>query len=112
MIDSDCPIWKEGRGFCWAPSSAWGCTDLELCAKCQAKPRPAKVQALILPGSMLLGKNEENQVTIVGAKTSKPMRICRFCQRPTGFTYWSKERRMCRRRECWDKFIREMKLAV
>jgi hypothetical protein len=37
MIDEKCPIWKQGKGFCWCPSSAWGLTDAELCELCQIK---------------------------------------------------------------------------
>jgi len=37
MIDENCVIWKEGRGLCWCPSSAWGLKDEELCQLCQIK---------------------------------------------------------------------------
>ncbi len=37
MIDEKCPIWTQGKGFCWCPSSAWGVTDEELCELCQIK---------------------------------------------------------------------------
>jgi hypothetical protein len=37
MIDEKCPIWRQGKGFCWCPSSAWGLTDGELCELCQIK---------------------------------------------------------------------------
>jgi hypothetical protein len=37
MIDENCAIWKQGKGFCWCPSSAWGVTDPELCELCQIK---------------------------------------------------------------------------
>jgi hypothetical protein len=37
MIDENCAIWKQGKGFCWCPSSAWGVTDSELCELCQIK---------------------------------------------------------------------------
>lgn len=39
MIDAKCPIFQAGKGFCWAPSAAWGCSDEELCGKCKAKDR-------------------------------------------------------------------------
>jgi hypothetical protein len=37
MIDENCAVWKDGKGFCWCPSSAWGVTDQELCQLCQIK---------------------------------------------------------------------------
>lgn len=37
MINEDCVIWKQGKGFCWCPSSAWGVRDEELCQLCQIK---------------------------------------------------------------------------
>jgi len=37
MIDENCVIWKQGKGFCWCPSAAWGVTDEELCELCQMK---------------------------------------------------------------------------
>jgi hypothetical protein len=37
MIDENCVIWKQGKGFCWCPSSAWGVTNDELCQLCQMK---------------------------------------------------------------------------
>jgi len=37
MIDDNCVIWKQGKGFCWCPSSAWGLRDEELCQLCQIK---------------------------------------------------------------------------
>jgi hypothetical protein len=37
MIDENCVIWKQGKGFCWCPSSAWGLKDEELCQLCQLK---------------------------------------------------------------------------
>ncbi|PYV45453.1 MAG: hypothetical protein DMG06_02360 [Acidobacteria bacterium] len=37
MIDKDCVIYKEGKGFCWCPSSAWNMADEELCQLCQVK---------------------------------------------------------------------------
>lgn len=35
MIDETCFIYKTGGGYCWAPSTAWNCTDCELCVKCK-----------------------------------------------------------------------------
>jgi hypothetical protein len=37
MIDENCAIWKQGKGFCWCPSSAWGVSNVELCELCQIK---------------------------------------------------------------------------
>ena len=37
MIDENCVIYKEGKGFCWCLSSAWNMTDEELCQLCQVK---------------------------------------------------------------------------
>ncbi|MCI0422148.1 MAG: hypothetical protein L0387_15345 [Acidobacteria bacterium] len=37
MIDENCVIWKQGKGFCWCPSMAWGVRDAELCQLCQIK---------------------------------------------------------------------------
>ena len=37
MINENCVIWKQGKGFCWCPSSAWGLKDPEVCQLCQIK---------------------------------------------------------------------------
>lgn len=37
MIDENCVIYREGKGFCWCPSSAWNLSDEELCPLCQVK---------------------------------------------------------------------------
>ena len=37
MIDENCVIWKEGKGLCWCPSSAWNLEDEEVCQLCQIK---------------------------------------------------------------------------
>jgi len=37
MIDENCVIYRQGKGFCWCPSSAWNLTDEELCQLCQVK---------------------------------------------------------------------------
>jgi hypothetical protein len=37
MIDENCVIWKQHKGLCWCPSSAWGLNDQELCQLCQIK---------------------------------------------------------------------------
>jgi hypothetical protein len=37
MIDKECKIIKQGKGFCWCPSSAWGVSDEQLCQLCQVK---------------------------------------------------------------------------
>ena len=37
MIDENCVIYKQGKGYCWCPSSAWNLKDQELCQLCQVK---------------------------------------------------------------------------
>jgi len=37
MIDENCVIYREGKGFCWCPSAAWNLSDEELCPLCQVK---------------------------------------------------------------------------
>ena len=37
MIDENCVIYREGKGFCWCPSAAWNLSDQELCPLCQVK---------------------------------------------------------------------------
>ena len=37
MIDENCAIYKQGRGYCWCPSRAWNLKDQELCRLCQVK---------------------------------------------------------------------------
>jgi hypothetical protein len=37
MIDENCVIWKQEKGLCWCPSSAWEVSDRELCEMCQIK---------------------------------------------------------------------------
>jgi hypothetical protein len=37
MIDENCVIYRERKGFCWCPSSAWDLSDEELCPLCQVK---------------------------------------------------------------------------
>ena len=37
MIDENCAIYKQGKGYCWCSSRAWNLKDQELCQLCQAK---------------------------------------------------------------------------
>lgn len=42
MIDMECRILIQGKGFCWCPSSAWGVSDQQLCQLCQVKNSQVK----------------------------------------------------------------------
>jgi|GEM_PF-1562116 hypothetical protein len=58
MIDEKCPIWTQGKGFCWCPSSAWGVTDEELCELCQIKNAQIieKIEIIARQPKVLTGK--------------------------------------------------------
>lgn len=98
MIDSNCPIWKSGKGFCWAPSAAWGCTDAQLCAACQAKPREIE-RIVVIPLSAMPR----------GAELLEE-RTCRFCGKTNvAANKWRKKDRMCSDHACWERFLKEVK---
>lgn len=42
-IDANCPIYKSGAGYCWAPAHAWGKTEKQLCECCWRKHSDVRV---------------------------------------------------------------------
>jgi hypothetical protein len=42
VIDPSCCIAIIGKGFCWAPSKAWGMSDDELCENCMLKHKTCR----------------------------------------------------------------------